>query len=248
MAIGNQRFMDSVGVDAEKSDMLTDVLLSSKNAVFIAINSKLTGFATYSDEVKDDAARTINALLSEGFRVGLITGDTCASAQKLANAIGISPELVWSDQKPIDKAHVLEKLSSKYGPVAMVGDNMNDIPAISSASFSICVSHDSEVSSAVAGDAQLFPASSLSADLMRIPLLFRLAKATLKKIRQNLVWAMCYNVIALLLSSGFTSLIHESLVLTPTTASLGMSLSSIFVLANSMQLERWVQDYLGEQT
>lgn len=216
MAIGNQRFMETIGVSAKSKLLLSDGLLTCPSTVFISVNNDLAGFVQYTDEVKADARTTVASLRSQGLNVGLMTGDTIASARKLAGTVGISPEWVWSGQKPIDKARMLEEVGVRHGPVAMVGDNLNDIPALSSASFSICVSGDSEVSSAVGGDAQLFPpSSSSSSDLMRIPFLLGLAKETLKKIRENLIWAIGYNVIALLLSSGVLTLIHPSLVLTP---------------------------------
>jgi cation transport ATPase len=265
MAIGSESFMESIGVSVFTSSLVLKAPKKASHAVYISINDTLTGIVTYSDTTKADARHTISLLKTQGINVGLMTGDTPASASVLAHAVGIPSTWVWSAQKPIDKAHVLDSLALEYGPVAMVGDNLNDIPALSSAAFSICVSRDSEISTAIQGDAQLFPTSDEtgsrggSGDLLRVPFLLGLAKETLRTVRQNLVWAIGYNVVALLLSSGLLGLVDERLVLTPyvsfprldlnhwltstrsrAMASLGMGLSSMFVLMNSMRLEHWV--------
>ncbi|KAF2813996.1 heavy metal translocatin [Mytilinidion resinicola] len=246
MAIGSAHFLESMGVSLSSSALISKASKSSLHTVFISIDSNLCGLVTYSDTTKSDARKTISLLRFQGINIGLMTGDTHASASALARAVGIPDTWVWSAQKPIEKAQVLDSLALDYGPIAMVGDNLNDIPALSSAAFSICVSRDSEVSTTVRGDAQLLPTSDEmgsgggSGDLTRIPFLLGLAKETFKTVRQNLAWAVGYNIVALLWGSGLLEVVHKGLVLTPAMASLGMGLSSMFVLMNSMRLERWV--------
>ncbi|KAF2500037.1 heavy metal translocatin [Lophium mytilinum] len=246
MAVGSAKFLESVGVSLAASSLTSVALKSSLHPVFISIKYSLCGLLTYSDTTKPDARKTISLLRSQGLNVGLMTGDTHASASALAHAVGIPDTWIWSAQKPIEKALVLDSLALEHGPIAMVGDNLNDIPALSSAGFSICVSRDSEISTAVHGDAQLFPTSEEtgsgggSGDLLRIPFLLGLAKETLKTVRQNLAWAIGYNIVALLWGSGVLEVVHKRLVLTPAMASLGMGLSSMLVLMNSMRLERWI--------
>jgi len=150
---------------------------------------------------------------------------------------------VWAGLLPGEKTDVLEQLKAKYGEVAMVGDNLNDIPVLGVASFSIAMVPASSPLGAGSAHALVLPQpESPSSDLHRVAYIFALARETTKRIRQNITWAIMYNLVALTLSTGLLQRFAASLVLTPITGSVGMSLSSTFILLNSMRLKTWVPE------
>jgi cation transport ATPase len=215
IAIGSAKFMDSIIPDG--SPFIGSRILheSARSVVYVSVDGEAAMSVSYSEAIRSDALSTVQALQAQGIYVALITGDTEASARRVASTLGISPEWCFASCLPTDKVLVLEHIRQRFGHVAMVGDSFNDIPALASSSFSISVSNCSDESSAIDADAHLPRAASASFDLLRIPYLITLARVTLSKIRTNVLWAIIYNILALTLSSGCLQFLHRQLVFTP---------------------------------
>ena len=175
------------------------------------------------DAVRDDAAALVRALARNGIAVSLVSGDRAATAQRVARAVGIAD--VHGDARPADKCTFVRALQAEGAVVAMVGDGINDAPALAQADVSIAF-----------GDASALARWSADMvvpghDLGRVDSAFVLARRTRRVIRQNLAWALGYNAIAIPLAvSG---------VVSPLVAAVGMSVSSLLVVANALRLARF---------
>ncbi|KAI0126985.1 haloacid dehalogenase-like hydrolase-domain-containing protein [Xylariales sp. AK1849] len=238
VTIGSSKFMESIMPNDNPLIEFNITLDSAHSAVYVSVDGQAAMSVTYSDVLRSDALVTVQTLRGRGVQVGMVTGDTETSARRVAGAVGISTKWTFAGCLPSDKVRVLDEIHKRFGPVAMVGDHFNDIPALASASFSVSVSNGSDISAPINADAHLPQAVKVSFDLLRIPYLLTLAKMTRSKIQTNVLWAIVYNAMALVLSSGSLQFLHPKLVTTPSMASLGMCLSSTFVVLNSMRLAR----------
>ncbi|GAB7356236.1 hypothetical protein MBLNU459_g7054t1 [Dothideomycetes sp. NU459] len=194
----------------------------------------------------DSSVLETNILKQQGINVGILTGASQKSADTIAQTLNISHEWVWADLLPHGKVKILEDVKKQYGHVCMVGDNVNDLAALSAASFSIFMSESTGPTAGAGADAILLP-DPTSQELMRIPWLLQLTRATTQCMWQNIGWAVFYNVSAIALSSGILEFFHPILTLTPSGASLAMGLSSVVILVNSMRLENWHSTLLDYQ-
>jgi len=191
--------------------------------VLVAWDAELRGAFAVTDTVKPSAAPAVAALRRMGLRPVLLTGDNAATAQAVADAVGIGE--VISEALPAAKARVVEELQREGRSVAMVGDGVNDGPAIAAARLGLALGSGTDVA-IVAADMIL-----LRDDLGAVPDAIALARATFRTIRRNLAWAFCYNVLAIpLAAAGF---------LNPLIAAASMTLSSVFVVWNSLRLRRF---------
>ncbi len=215
IAIGSPKLMGTIAPGGSASSGFNTALDSAHGIVFISVDGQAAMSVTYSDAIRSDAQSTVQTLQAQGIQVGLVTGDTKKSARHVAAAVGISPKWTFASCLPTDKVRILNQINTRHGPVAMVGDHFNDIPALASSSFSISVRNCSDVSSTIDADAYLPQAARESFDLLRIPYLLALARMTHSKIQVNVLWAIIYNTMALILSSGCLQFIHSNLVITP---------------------------------
>jgi len=194
-----------------------------RTTVLVAWDQKIAGALAVADTVKPSAAPAVAALRRLGLRPVLLTGDNAATAQAVAGATGVTE--VISGALPAAKAQVITDLQAQGRPAAMVGDGVNDAPALAAAQLGLALGSGTDVA-ICAADMIL-----LRDDLQAVPDAITLARATFRTIRRNLAWAFCYNVLALPLAAlGF---------LNPLVAAATMTLSSVFVVWNSLRLRRF---------
>lgn len=181
------------------------------------------GLSDSGEELRPDAKKTVDELKSAGIEVWMITGDKEEKAKRIASELGIE-NLIW-EVKPSDKADAVKRLQSQGKRVAMVGDGINDSPALVCADIGIALGCGTDI--AIDSADVMIAGGNISA----VPLVFRLSNATMKNIRQNLMWAIAYNVICIpLAASG---------IINPSIAAAAMSLSSNGVLLNSLRLKNF---------
>jgi len=224
---GNIKLMNERGVidvGGTLSDRLAD---EGKTPVYIAIDRKLVGIIAIADVVKPDSAGAVRKLIDMGIEVAMITGDHKRTAAAIAKQTGITR--VLSEVLPQDKANEVKSLQAENKKVAMVGDGINDAPAIVQADIGIAIGSGTDVAMESA-DIVL-----MHSDLSGVPTAIKLSKATLRNIKQNLFWAFAYNVAGIPIAAGVLYIFGGPL-LSPVIAAAAMSLSSISVLTNALRL------------
>jgi Cu+-exporting ATPase len=197
---------------------------------FVAVDGKLAAVIAVSDRASDDARFTVAALKRGGIEVAMLTGDRAATALKTARTLGI--ERVIAEVRPEGKARAVDEERARGRVIAMVGDGINDAPALAGAHVGIAVAGATDIAAAAA-DIVL-----LRGTIRSLPTALRLSRATLRVIRQNLFWAFVYNAIGIPIAAG---LLYPwtGWQLSPVIASAAMSLSSVSVLLNSLRLRRF---------
>jgi Cu+-exporting ATPase len=194
-----------------------------KTAMLIAMDNDLVGMIAVADTVKETSAESIKQLKKMGIEVIMITGDNQRTAVAIAKQVGI--DRVLAEVLPEDKSKEVEKLKSKGKIVAMVGDGINDAPALVAAHIGIAIGTGTDVA-IEAADVTL-----MRGDLIGIVDTIRISKATMRKIRQNLFWAFAYNIVLIPIAAFG--------LLTPILAGAAMALSSVSVVTNTLFLRRW---------
>lgn len=230
LSLGNARLMQELGVDISSLQARATALEAEGRSVsFIgktatdSAPAELLGLLAFGDTIKASAALTISRLQQHGIATVLISGDNQGSAERVARQLGITQ--VYSQVLPADKANIVVKLKHGDGLVAMVGDGINDAPALAAADIGIAMSSGTDVAMHAAGITLMRGDPSLVADAIDI------SKRTYAKIRQNLFWAFVYNIIGIPLAAmGYLS---------PVVAGAAMALSSFSVVSNALLLKRW---------
>ncbi len=219
---GNRRMLAEAGIAIpdEISATVDDLEAQGRTVVIAVFDQEVAGVLAIADEVKQNASRAVAALQRLGLRVIMMTGDNERSAVSVAQGAGISE--FRANAKPEDKLSLVKQLQSEGLQVAMVGDGVNDAPALAQADIGIAMSTGTDVA-IEAGDITL-----LSGDVSKIAEAITLSRATLTTIRQNLVWAFGYNVIAIPIAAAG--------LLNPILAGAAMAFSSVSVMANSLRL------------
>ena len=227
--LGNKKLMDSSGVDLtgfeEESDRLAR---EGKTPMYVASKDKLMGIIAVADIVKENSKRAIEKLHKMGVEVAMITGDNKKTAEAIAKQVGI--DRVLSEVLPQDKANEVKKLQAEGKKVAMVGDGINDAPALAQADIGIAIGSGTDVAMESA-DIVL-----MRSDLMDVPTAIELSKKTIKNIKENLFWAFGYNILGIPVAMGILYLFGGPL-LNPIIAALAMSFSSVSVLTNALRLK-----------
>ncbi len=222
MHLGNMRFFIDQNIDFEEYMTQIEVYQDSGyTVVLIACDLKCVGVIAVSDTVKSDSAEAVDQLIQMGIKVIMLTGDNPKSARVIANQVGI--ETLFADLLPQDKITVIKTLQSKGNTVAMVGDGINDAPALKQADVGIAIGSGTDI--AIESASIILIGGSLKGVCKSI----KLSKATFKKIQDNLFWAFFYNVI--MIPVAIMGLLH------PTIAEAAMALSSVSVVANSLRLK-----------
>jgi len=228
--VGNGRLMSAENVDLGTLEARRDELAASgRTAVLVAVDGTAVGVIALADAARDTAAAAVAALHKSGIEVVMLTGDNEATAQRIADQLGI--DTVIAEVLPGDKADRIAELQKAGKKVAMVGDGVNDAPALATADLGIAIGAGTDVAIETA-DVVL-----MRSDPLDVPVALRIGKGTLRKIRQNLGWAVGYNAIALPIAAGVFAPAF-GLVLRPEIAALSMSGSSLIVAVNALLLKR----------
>jgi Cu+-exporting ATPase len=228
---GNRKLMDERGVSLSALEVESDELaLSGKTPMYVAIDGQLAGIVAVADVVKPSSRTAIENLHKMGISVAMITGDNTKTAAAIAKQVGI--DKVLAEVLPQDKSNEIKKLQAEGLIVAMVGDGINDAPALAQADIGIAIGSGTDVAMESA-DIVL-----MRSDLTDVATAIRLSKQTIRNIKQNLFWAFGYNVIGIPIAAGVLHLFGGPL-LNPMFAAAAMSLSSVSVLTNALRLKRF---------
>ena len=229
--LGNEKWMRENGlVNVEMNEKANRFAEQGKTPLYIGYNDAVQGLIVVADTVKESSARAIQTLHEMGIQVAMMTGDHERTAQAIAAEVGI--DRVFSEVLPQDKANYVSKLQEEGYIVAMVGDGINDAPALAQAQVGIAIGTGTDVAIESA-DAVL-----MKSDLMDVPAMLKLSRATIRNIKENLFWAFAYNVIGIPFAMGVLHLFGGPL-LNPMIAGAAMSFSSVSVVLNALRLKRW---------
>jgi len=229
-AVGAARFMGRLGLDpspfAAEAARLSE---EGGTPLYLALGGRVAAVAAVADTIRPSAVEAVAALHAQGVRTAMVTGDDRRTALAVARRLGI--EDVRAEVMPGAKAEAVRQLRAAHGPVAFVGDGINDAPALAEADVGLAMGAGTDV--AIEAAQVVIASPSLAA----APRALRLARATLSNIRQNLFWAFAYNAALIPVAAG---VLQPSLGLTlsPMLAAAAMSLSSVSVLANALRLRR----------
>jgi len=227
--LGNRKLMVEMGIEPGEFEKISDRLAEEgKTPMYISMEGKLAGIIAVADVLKESSKRAIEKLHSMGIEVVMITGDNRRTAEAIAKQVGI--DRVLSEVLPQDKANEVKKLQSEGKKVAMVGDGINDAPALAVADVGIAIGSGTDVAMESA-DIVL-----MRSDLMDVPTAIQLSKKTIKNIKENLFWAFAYNSAGIPIAAGVLYLFGGPL-LNPIIAAGAMSFSSVSVLLNALRLK-----------
>jgi Cu2+-exporting ATPase len=230
VAVGNRRLLDREGVDPGELAVVRDELAGAgRTTVLVAVDGRPAGVIALADAPRPTAAAAVAALHELGVRVVMLTGDNQATARRVADQLGI--DQVIAEVLPADKSAQIARLQDEGARVAMVGDGVNDAPALARADLGIAIGAGTDVAIETA-DVVL-----MRSDPLDVPTALRIGRGTLRKMRQNLGWAIGYNAVALPIAAGVFEPAF-GLVLRPEIAALSMSGSSLLVAVNALMLKR----------
>ncbi len=228
IAAGNIRLMDELGVTVP-AGLAEQFAAEGKTPLFFAKNGELVGTIAVADEVKETSAEAIAALRKLGVDVRMLTGDNRVTAEAIARRVGLSSEQVIADVLPADKERHVRGLQDAGSKVAMVGDGINDSPALARADVGLAIGTGADIAKEGA-DVVL-----MRSDLMDVARAIELSRATIRNIKQDLFWALFYNGIGIPLAAGvFFPLTGWQL--SPMFGAAAMSLSSVCVVSNALRL------------
>lgn len=229
IAAGNVRLMDELGAKVP-AGLAEQFAAEGKTPLFFAKNGELAGTIAVADEVKETSAEAIAALRKLGVDVRMLTGDNRVTAEAIARRVGLSSEQVIADVLPADKEHHVRELQDAGSKVAMVGDGINDSPALARADVGLAIGTGADIAKEGAG------VVLMRSDLMDVARAIELSRATIRNIKQDLFWALFYNGIGIPLAAGvFFPLTGWQL--SPMFGAAAMSLSSVCVVSNALRLK-----------
>ena len=229
--VGRPGFLDGAGIDVSALQVEADTLAADgKTPVYVAIDGRAAAVIAIADTLKPGSIEAVAELHRLGLEVAMLTGDNRRTAEAIARAAGI--ERVLADVRPDGKAAAVKGLQSEGKPVAMVGDGVNDAPALASAEVGIAMGTGTDVAMESAG------VTLMSGDLRGLVTAIALSRATMRNIRENLFWAFAYNVVLIPVAMGvlypFTGILLD-----PILAAAAMALSSVTVVSNALRLRRF---------
>jgi Cu2+-exporting ATPase len=228
--IGNRRLMTAEGIDLGDLGHRRDELAAAgRTAVLVAVDGRVAGVLALADAPRDTSAAAVRELHAANIQVVMLTGDNEATARRIADQLGI--DTVIAEVLPADKSAKIADLQRAGKRVAMVGDGVNDAPALAVADLGIAIGAGTDVAIETA-DVVL-----MRSDPLDVPIALRIGTGTLRKMRQNLGWAIGYNAVALPIAAGVFEPAF-GLVLRPEIAALSMSGSSLLVAVNALLLKR----------
>ncbi len=229
--LGNRKLMKERNVDFSAMMSLAEALeVDGKTVMFVAVDTKPAGLIAVADTLKEYSAEAIKYLHKLGLEVVMITGDNRRTADAIARKVGI--DRVLAEVLPQDKAEEVKKLQAQGKKVAMVGDGVNDAPALAQAEVGMAIGSGTDVAKET-GDIIL-----IKDDIRDVVVALEVAKATMRKVKQNLFWAFFYNTLGIPLGAGLFYA-FASVVISPELAGLMMAVSSISVTLNTLLLKRF---------
>jgi Cu+-exporting ATPase len=229
VVIGNPALIDGLGIDtAAITEIMDRIAGNGGTPVVVTVDGKIAGVIGVADQVRAESRGAIAAMQKMGIDVVMLTGDNQRTAEAVARQVGVTR--VLAQVMPADKAAEVKRLRDGGEIVAMVGDGINDAPALAEADVGIAVGTGTDVA-IEASDITL-----LRGDLRRVVTAIALSRATISTVKQNLFWAFVYNVIGIPIAAGLLYPVTGWL-LSPVIASAAMSLSSVSVLTNSLRLK-----------
>lgn len=244
--MGNDKLMNKENINIENYNSYMDKLSKEgKTPMYVAYEDKLLGIIAVADKLKKESIEAINRLHKLGIKTAMITGDNKNTANSVAKEAGI--DIVFAEVLPEEKSNEVKKLQDEGFTVAMVGDGINDAPALTQANVGIAIGSGTDVA---IESAYIVLVKSNTNDVVTA---IELSKATMRDIKQNLFWAFCYNVIGIPIAAGvlhvfrepliassmggfLTAIMGKYLLLNPIFAALAMSLSSVSVVTNALRL------------
>jgi len=230
VALGNPAMMREIGVDYSLAEYTADDLRAAgKTAMFVAVDAKFAGIIAVADPIKETTAGAIEDLHRLGLRVIMATGDNQKTAEAVAQKLGIDE--VHAGVLPEDKKALVDQLRASGAKIAMAGDGVNDAPALAAADVGIAMGTGADVAVESAG------ITLLGGDLVGLVRARKLAKVTVRNIKQNLFFAFAYNTAGVPVAAGILYPFF-GLLLSPMIAAAAMSLSSVSVIANALRLRR----------
>ena len=228
--IGSRRLLLERGVDtARLEEAAADAARAGRTVAYVAVDGIAAGLIALGDQVKPTSAAAVRALTDAGVEVWLVTGDGQATAEAVGRQLGIPPERIEAEARPADKASTVERLQARGLVVAMVGDGINDAPAIAQADLGVAIGTGADVA-IEASDVTL-----VGGDPRSVAAAIELSRATMTVIRQNLFWAFAYNIVLIPVAMGALYPAF-GITLGPGLAAGAMALSSVSVVVNSLRL------------
>ena len=231
VAVGADRYLTQLGYDlAAFSNTAQQLGTEGKSPLYAAIDGKLAAIIAVADPIKEGTPEAINALHALGLKVAMITGDNRHTAQAIARQLGIDE--VEAEVMPDGKVAALQRLRKQHGPVAFVGDGINDAPALAEADVGLAIGTGTDIAIEAA------EVVLMGGDLRAVPNALAISQATLTNIRQNLFWAFAYNACLIPVAAG---VLYPAfgILLSPMLAAGAMAMSSVFVVANALRLKRF---------
>ena len=235
---GNRRLMEAHGISGgELIRQGEDLAVNGRTPLFFAREGKLIGVVAVADVVKPTSRQAVQELSNMGIEVVMLTGDNAKTAEAIRRQVGV--DRVIAEVFPQDKEQEIRRLQSEGKKVAMVGDGINDAPALARADVGIAIGAGTDVAIESA-DIVL-----MKSDLLDVSTAIRLSKATIRNIKQNLFWAFIYNIIGIPIAAG-VFFIPFALKLNPMIGAFAMSFSSVFVVTNALRLRWFKPKYTAE--
>ena len=230
--IGNQALMNDLETDTSSYDEFAkNSALKGQTPMFVVINDVVSGVLCVADKIKASSKKAISELTQNGIEVFMVTGDNSLTAEYIGKEAGLSDKShIFSEVLPADKASIVEKLQKDNKSVMMVGDGINDAPALAQAEVGAAIGSGSDIAIESA-DIVL-----MKSDLMDVYSAIMLSRLTIKNIKQNLFWAFFYNTLGIPVACGLLYLFGGPL-LSPVLGGFAMSLSSVFVVGNALRLK-----------
>ncbi len=229
--VGADRYLIQLGYDLSALNGTAQQLAKEgKSPLYAAIDDKLAAIIAVADPIKEGTPDAINALHALGLKVAMITGDNRHTAEAIAAQLGIDE--VKAEVMPDGKVAALKALREQYGPVAFVGDGINDAPALAEADVGLAIGTGTDIAIEAA------EVVLMGGDLRAVPSALAISHATLRNIRQNLFWAFAYNACLIPVAAG---VLYPAfgILLSPMLAAGAMALSSVFVVSNALRLKRF---------
>ncbi len=229
VVIGSSRLLANEGIDVEPGRAAAaGAAASGRTALWVAVDGTAGAILGATDPIRSDAAGAIRQLERAGIAAWLVTGDAGGTAESVAARVGIPSSRVRADMLPADKEAVIRDLQAEGHVVAMVGDGINDAPALARADVGIAIGAGAGVAVEAAG------VTLVGGDVRGVPAAIALSGATMQVVRQNLFWAFAYNVVLIPVAMG--ALAPLGIVINPALAAGAMALSSVAVVTNSLRL------------